>query len=165
MPGGRKPPALSRPSERRRDETIRGRDGQLIRCGRSGRGNSASGRQRGRDRIGVLRGRRLQYGPRRLWRPYGGRPRLGRSTAANWRACMRRHAAYSQTDKSAQRYCNFQTAGGLLTGEKRERPGLDKGASCSSRRQNREIVGFWLTGLQKKSASPTRRKGAIITGE
>ena len=52
---------------------------------------------------------------------------------------MRRHAAYSQTDKSAQRYCNFQTAGGLLTGEKRERPGLDKGASCSSRQQNREI--------------------------
>ena len=25
--------------------------------------------------------------------------------------------------------------------------------------------GFWLTDLQKKSASPTRRKGAIITGE
>jgi len=32
MPGGRRPPALSRSSERRRDETIRGRDGQLIRC-------------------------------------------------------------------------------------------------------------------------------------
>jgi len=27
------------------------------------------------------------------------------------------------------------------------------------------FMGFWLTGLQKKSASPTRRKGAIITGE
>jgi hypothetical protein len=61
--------------------------------------------------------------------------------AAGWRAYTRRHAANSQLDKPAQRYCSFQTARGLPSVLILVAPGHQAPYQPERRRHARDIRG------------------------